>query len=147
MCMIIDMNVAHKVFLRDDDPDFKAVHDSLFNDRNIRASVVYGGELLREYNRNNAVRRVVAALDRAARARKINDDSVDAEAKRLSESGACASDDPHIVALARISHVRLLCSHDRDLHRDFTNKSLLDNPRGKVYQLTAHKGLIKEFCG
>ena len=146
MCIIVDMNVAHRVFLRENDPDFAPVHESLFGTSKPKASIVYGGQLLREYAGNNAVRRVIAILDRAARARRVTDDAVDAETTSLCSAGQCVSDDEHIIALARISGVRLLCSHDRQLHRDFTSKHLIDSPRGKVYQNASHVTLIRTFC-
>jgi len=144
--MIVDMNVAHKVLLRTNDPDFQPVHMSLFVPQRVKGSLVYGGKLLREYMKNNQVRRAIATLDRAGRARRIPDESVDNEADRLRRSNYCVSDDAHIIALARVSNVRLLCSHDHDLHRDFTSKILLDKPRGKVYQYAVHQRLIGEFC-
>lgn len=146
MCLIVDMNVAHKILLTNCDPDFKDVHASLFGNKGTVAKLVYGGQLLREYNGNRAVRRRVAILDTAGRAQKISDEQVDEEAELLLRSGSCVSDDPHIIALAKLSRVRLLCSHDQNLHEDFTNKSLLDNPRGKVYQNSGHKDLLRQFC-
>lgn len=146
MCLIVDMNVAHKILLTNSDVDFKDVHASLFGSKGTIATLVYGGQLLQEYNGNQAVRRRVAVLDAAGRARKVNDGRVDDETQRLSQSGLCSSDDPHIVALARISGVRLLCSHDQQLHHDFTNKRLLDDPRGKVYQNPTHNHLLRRFC-
>jgi hypothetical protein len=144
MCLIVDMNVAHKVLLTNSDPDFKDVRASLFGNQGTIAKLVYGGEFLREYNGNRAVLRRVAVLDTAGRTRKMRDDQVDEEAKNV--AGSCVSDDPHIIALARVSGVRLLCSHDHALHKDFTNKALLDNPRGKVYQNAGHKDLLRQFC-
>ncbi len=53
------------------------------------------------------------------------------------------SDDPHILALALVSGCRLLFSHDKNLHKDFTGKHFL-SPRGKVFQdLDKHKKLLK----
>ncbi len=147
MCLIIDVNVAHRALLTPNDPDFHPVHASLFSNRAIIGKLVYGGELSREYSRNGSIRRTVALLDRAGRAIKINDGDVDEETALLQRNGSCVSDDPHIIALAAISGTRLLCSHDRDLHADFTNKALLDRPRGKVYQYARHEKLIRHFCG
>ena len=146
MCLIVDMNVAHKILLAESDADFKDVHASLFGNKGTISKLVYGGELLREYNKNNAVRRQIALLDTAGRARKISDEQVDEESGNVSRSGLCVSDDPHIIALARVRSVRLLCSHDQNLHQDFTNKTLLDHPRGKVYQNSTHKDLLRQFC-
>jgi hypothetical protein len=73
------------------------------------------------------------ALDKAGRAVRIPDADVDAEQKRLEAVGKYKSDDPHILALARVSRVRLLCSNDHLLCADFKNKKLIDKPRGKIY--------------
>ena len=58
----------------------------------------------------------------------------------------CVSNDPHVIALARISGARLLCSRDQKLHSDFGNKHLVDNPRGSVYQDIPHAPLIARHC-
>lgn len=147
MCVIIDANVARRVLLVIDDPDFKDVHAALFDPRHTKVKLVYGGKLSNEYARVHEIRRIVATLDRAGRAIKVDDDMVNQETANVSNSRLCISDDPHIIALALVSNVRLLCSHDRDLHTDFTNKTLLDKPRGKVYQTAKHVDLLRRFCG
>ena len=148
MCLIIDNNVVHRILLRQDDEDFRDVSARLFGKSGARAVVVYGGLLLaREYKLNREVLRVLRALDQAGRARIVPFDLVQEETDAVEESGLCVSNDSHIIALARVGKVRLLCSHDRDLHQDFTNKSLLDEPRGKVYQTRKHKKLLNHFCG
>jgi hypothetical protein len=126
MCLIIDANVVHKVFptpSEDLGPVLKAIFEG-------RARVVYGGELSREYQRTDAFRRFLLRLDQQGSARQVADAKVDAETRRLVESGACVSDDPHIIALAIVGAVRLLCSEDDDLATDFTNPALLRKPQG-----------------
>ena len=147
VCLIIDANVVHQVLLRQDDADFRDVSARLFGADKATASVVYGGRLLVEYQTSEQVMRVLRLLDQAGRARAIPSDQVDEETRRVSKSELCVSNDPHIIALARVSKVRLLCSRDRALHNDFTNKRLLDSPRGKVYQKRSHKRLLVRFCG
>ncbi|MCI0490774.1 MAG: hypothetical protein L0229_29625 [Blastocatellia bacterium] len=147
MCLIVDVNVAHRVLLVSDDPDFKDVHICLFTNSNPKGSLVYGGKLTDEYSRNHEIIRTLVKLDQAGRARKADDDLVNEEMERIIQSGLCESNDEHIIALARVGRVRLLCSHDKDLHADFTNKALLDKPRGKVYQKPRHKNLLSRFCG
>jgi len=147
MCLIVDTNVAHKILLRRDDPDFKDVHARLFATTKPTAALVYGGRLAREYAANASVRRVVLALERNGAAIRVSNDLVERESGWALASGLCRSDDPHILGLARAANVRLLCSHDRDLHADFTNRALLSNPRGKVYQTRRHRPLLREFCG
>ena len=146
MCLIIDVNVAHKILLMSDDPDFRDVHECLFTSKMPHARIAHGGKLTREYLHSHKIRRVLVELDRAGRAWKVDDELVEREVEWVLESGLCESDDEHIIGLARVSHVRLLCSHDQALHIDFTNKALLDKPRGKVYQTRKHKRLLRKFC-
>lgn len=147
MCMIVDANIAHRALIEENDPDFGEIHDSLFSNVMPHAKIVYGGHLTTEYNQSNKLRRIVAQLDRAGRARQMENLPVDQEADRVERTGLCQSDDFHIIALARVSRVRLLCSHDQALHADFTNRLLLAWPRGKVYQNRTHKALLRTFCG
>ena len=71
---------------------------------------------------------------------------------------SCRSNDQHIIALAHVGGARLLYSNDGDLHDDFDDKGLIDNPRGKVYSTRkkknftrAHERLLrlkkKDLCG
>lgn len=48
------------------------------------------------------------------------------------------SDDPDIIALARVAGVKLLVSGDTDLHADF--KSVVG---GRVYQTRSHRALLR----
>lgn len=147
MCLIVDNNVAARTLTKPGDPDFGPVHDALFSTTpQVPAKLVYGGTLKREYFLSPLIRRLILLLDQAGRARQIPDTEVDAEAQALSDAGGCKSNDHHIIALARIGHARLLCSHDQLLHADFTCKSLVDNPRGKVYQTASHKHLLRTCC-
>ena len=136
MPTIIDVHIAPLALFKGD-PQFRPISDGI-EDGTIR--VVYGGRLTREYNKIQEVMRRIATLDRAGRALLV--DGVDAQEEVLTNSNACVSDDQHIIALAQLSGARLLCSFDQLLHSDFTNKKLLDKPRGKVYQDTSHAKLI-----
>ena len=146
MCLIIDTNVVARVFSSEKDPDFGKLHHSLFLGGNPSVRIVYGGKLGREYLKVSLVTRLLLLLDRAGRARKIPNQAVNTEEMRITKLKICKSDDPHVIALARISGVRLLCSHDRALHKDFRNKKLLDKPRGRVYQDDGHRQLLMEAC-
>lgn len=54
----------------------------------------------------------------------------------------CRSNDHHVIATARATDCRLLFSHDRQLHKDFTNLDILPRPQGKVYQTHHHAHLL-----
>lgn len=148
MCLIVDANVVNRIFLAEDDPDFKDLHASLFADRKPIAIVVYGGKLVEEYQRSrHEVIRILAELTRVGRARKMDDSLIESEHEIVIQLGICMSNDTHVIALARVGKVRLLCSHDKNLGIDFKNKALLNNPRGKVYKNTKHNKLLEQFCG
>ena len=143
MCLIVDINVAHRILLVEVDEQYGHVRKCL--DRNL-ARIVYGGELNREYQRSESIRRIIVAYDRAGKARKIDDKLVDNETEVIQELALCRSNDVHIIALARVANVRLLCSADQALHEDFRNKALIDKPRGSVYQDESHKHLLRQHC-
>ncbi len=146
MCLIIDVNVAREVFSDTEEPDFAEIRKALFLSKAPGVRIVYGGLLREEYLRVEQVRRALVVLDRAGRVQKVSDAKVVAETISIELLHLCVSNDTHIIALARVAGVRLLCSRDQALQTDFSNKKLIDNPRGKVYQNASHKHLIKQFC-
>ncbi len=143
MCIIVDANVISRVLLRPLDPDFAPVNARLFAASGRITKLVYGGKKLREeYHRVRSVVGIISQLDRLGRIRIVPDGEIDAEEKSLIEGGDCESDDEHILAVARIAHVRVLVSHDQELHSDFKNHKFLSSPRGRVYQNADHTHVL-----
>lgn len=142
MCLIVDTNLVTKVFVEFEERDFAPIRTALARRR---ATAVWGGRLKREYFALARYRRLFAEYERSGSLRMIPDSEVDEEETRVVQDGACRSDDQHIVALARCSGVRLLCSRDQDLHADFTNPGLL-SPPGSVYQRRSHRKLLSRHC-
>lgn len=144
MCVIIDTNLAFRIFTSAPADDFRPVFDWLHApDKN--GCLVFGGKLFKEVsNRTDSVR-YLRALAQAGRAYRIPDARVDDEEQRVTCSGLCKSDDPHVVALARVSGARILCSHDQALHQDFRNSRLIAKPRGHVYQNATHTPLLQHI--
>lgn len=146
MCLIIDTNVAARVFSSDADTDFQPVRDSLFRPHGLKAKLIYGGKLLEECHRMQDLVFLLVELQRQNRVVFFADDVVNDEEERVAALGICRSNDPHVLALARVSGVRLLCTHDGDLITDFTNEDIIHTPRGKVYQRAEHAPLLARFC-
>lgn len=121
---------------------FSTLHNLLFNNKKHKAILVYGGELRREYFRSNKVKKMIAQLERAGKAIYIKDDLVDSITEKLLKDNLCVSNDQHIVALSKISRVKLLCTNDSKLEMDFTNAKLLKKPRGKIYKNESHNHLL-----
>lgn len=146
MCLIVDANVATKVFSDATDVEFAPVKDWLFSEKH-QARIAIGGKLRTEILQIERVRKAFLTLSRAGRVRDVGDALVDAEAERLDADGLMISNDSHVVALARVSGARLLCSEDKALHTDFKNANVL-RPKGKIYQDSTHRHLLtrRDIC-
>lgn len=136
MCAIIDASVVDDAFAKDRKKRSPAAAGFLRWAQR-QGGVVLGGRLRKELDGTSEFRRWAQDIRRAGRLRTFDDGQVN----RLEGELAAAkdrdpkfyrSDDPHILALARISGARLLYSDDRPLHGDFKNPALLDPP-GAIY--------------
>jgi len=143
MCLILDTDIVHKVF-RGPSPDFEPVHQALTSGR---ARCVYGGGLTREYRQIEWFRRLLLRLDQQGIAQQFDNSKIDSDEQKLRGTGICQSNDIHVLALAIVSRVRLLCSEDELLGEDFTNPAILSKPRGSIYKRAEHAHLIREHCG
>ena len=75
------------------------------------------------------------------RVKLISEDEVQKAMGKIQASDL-KSDDPHIIALAQVSGVKLLVSGDKALHADF--KEII---KGKIYQTKKHQNLLKpDLC-
>ena len=147
MSIILDTNIACRVLIIDDDPDFCDLHKCIcFDNGLVKMKIVYGGKLTDEYIRNNEIRKKILSLDRAGRAIIIDDNEVEKETNNVNNLNICLSDDEHVIALARVGKVRLLSTNDKNLQKDFNNKGLVDKPRGKIYKSNKHNHLLNRFC-
>ena len=131
MCLIVDANLAATVFASPPHPDFEPVLDWLDKQD---GRIVFGGRLATELERLEKPRRYLRTLLQAGRAWRLSDESVDEEEAVVADTGLCRSNDSHVIALARVSGARTLCTNDRDLQTDFKNPQLVSNPRGSIYK-------------
>lgn len=138
MCAILDANVAWQVFGADRPPAGRAFFDRIDSGR---VRLVVGGLLRRELDRSEVFQKWRRQAELAGRITLLNDDAVDETARQLEQENTCRSDDEHVVAIARLSGARLLYSNDVALQDDFTDKALVDRPRGKVYSTRIHQDL------
>jgi hypothetical protein len=134
---------ARQVLINGSDPIFTSVRDKIFSGA---LKLAYGGRLRTEYLKSDAIRRILRVLDGSGKARAYPDNVITDEIAKIKRTKVCISNDFHIIALAKVSGARLLCSGDKPLHCDFKNKTLLDNPRGLVYQTSAHRDILNSYC-
>lgn len=137
--MILDANCIGKYNKNPDDEDLKPVKQWIaskngkivYSDTDkFRSEWVAGGgyTLRRELLRRNKLKLVSAQ-------------EVQQKENEIKEQ--LASDDPHIIALALIAHVKVLISDDNKLIQDFKEHV----SQGKVYKTKGHKHLLrKDTC-
>ena len=141
MGAILDANVAHEVFGGSNRPEAgRQFFDQINRGEGI---LVAGGKLLQELL-GTSVRRDIEEAFRSGRMKRINDRKIDALTKELQDQKEFKSNDPHVLALAQASGARLLYSNDGDLQKDFGNKGLIDQPRGKIYSTKRSNGEFKK---
>ena len=104
MCAIVDANAVSLVF--------GGIQDSPEVAREFRARIdsgkmtlVVGGELKRELSHHADFNEWFGEASQTNRVYMVPDSVVDGESGTL--AGSCKSDDPHVVALARVSGARL----------------------------------------
>ena len=154
MCAILDANVAREVF--EDESHEAGLRFRRWIETGSRRLVV-GGKLTDELSRaSGKFRRWVLTAQAQGRIKREQDGVVNQRVLDLTGRGNCLSNDTHIIALAQISGARLLYSNDKALQKDFKNKQLIDNPRGRIYSTLkggdfskAHQSLLanRSPCG
>ena len=102
--------------------------------------LIVGGPLTQELSKVGGAADQMQSWLQAGLAFREDTAKIELEQGRI--EGRCSSNDPHIIALARVSGARLLCSSDKKLHTDFRDRALINNPRGAVYQGAAHTHLL-----
>lgn len=147
MCVIIDTCVAVHALSHTPHPDYKPLVDWIYSTRECHGIVVHGGRLTDELMKIGNVAQTLKKLQQAGRARLIADERVRLEEIAIRSAATPRSNDIHVLAVARASGARLLCTNDTTggLEDDFCNKSFLDEPRGRVYKYSspAHKRLLQ----
>ena len=142
MCIIVDANRMGALLA--DPPEEDAAPVRRWIDTG-RGSVVYstGGKFAKEIQ--GRARQRLLRYSQAGRARFVPEDRFVDDQNTL--KGQIRSDDPHVLALARATGVRLLYTGDADLIADFKDKAFLDRPRGKIYSGAANANLLtKSVC-
>ena len=137
MCAIVDANAAHEVFGSN---PFEA-GDKFFRWINQGSGrLAAGGKLLQELEAGSPDFRKWASQGvLSGKMRILNESEVSARTERIEHAGLHTSNDAHILAVAQLSGARLLFSNDKTLRNDFTNKTLIDKPQGKVYSTLRSK--------
>lgn len=132
MCIVIDMNTIPKVFDKNNlfHSEFEPVYNWIFND--IGKFVMGGTTFYEELSKMNSYLRLVNILRDKKKVIKVQDVIVDNEENKIKEflnDEKC--DDPHILALLKISQCKLLCSNDDRMFPYI--KKVYSKNRPKIY--------------
>jgi hypothetical protein len=144
MCIIIDANAAHEIGSAPIHPDARPVLRWLSSKR---GTLALGGRLTDELYRT-PLKRLLVELTRAGAAKLYQASLIHETERRVHATGACISNDLHILALALVSGARLLYSRDQALHADFRHPEIINSPRGHIYSSLDHQHLLwNAVCG
>ena len=144
MCIIVDANRLGDFLADPVKPDSAPIRKWL-DQGGGRLVYSTGGAFAREVGRR--LRTKLSDYVRAGKASVIPADRFAEDERGLAGRADRRSDDPHVLALARATRVRLLYTNDPGLVADFTNKKFIDRPRGKIYSRAANARLLaKAAC-
>ena len=127
MCMIIDANRLGR-FLGDPVHEDAAPIRAWLDRRGGRIVYSTGGNFAREVGRG--LRTKLADYVRAGKAVLVPPDRF--EDDEIALEPLIRSNDPHVIALARATGVRLLYTGDGDLSSDFKDGRFINQPRGRA---------------
>jgi hypothetical protein len=144
VCLIVDASIASLVFGDQPSPRFGPVLRWLYQEE---GRLVYGGHLANELRKVGAAARSIAELRKAGKALLYDDARLADDERAVQKTGHLRSNDGHVIALARVSGARVLCSDDQNLIRDFTDRNLISKPRGSVYMQEEHIALLEHCRG
>ena len=139
MCVIVDASVVGLVFSHPRRADYRPLWDWL---EKRGGMLIYGGRLAAS-GELRGVRTLLVRLKQAGQAYECPKADVDREEKVVKKLGLCKSNDPHVIAIARVSGARVLCAEDHALEADFKNLSLVPKPKGSIYKNVTHSRLLK----
>lgn len=130
MCIILDTN-KYGDFLDHENKDMQPIREWIKR----KGKIAYSPTPTFERELSAGMRMQFSVYDEAGKMKNFSIEEVKNEENNLPE---LESDDPHIIALALVSGVRVLVSMDRDLHTDF--KGVVG---GKVYQTKSHRRMLR----
>lgn len=125
MCAIVDNDVRDEVFGGARSEAGRYLFDWLTDGR---GKLAVGGKLRRELSGSSSFVRWMKVAQLAGRVVSVEDGRVDQESDRILQEGLCESNDPHVLALARVSRSRLLFTNDQRLQKDFRNPQIIGRP-------------------
>lgn len=146
MCIILDINILSSVFSQaamkheEFEPVLKWITEG-------HGRVVYGGTKYKKELRKTPYLKIFSLLNIYNRAIPLNDEEVDQEQQYVeSLENDPDFDDPHIIAMVRVSGCKLLCSNDTRSIRFIRDKKFYTRPirPPKFYTKRRNSSILKD---
>lgn len=141
MCLIVDACVSHEVFGQRS-PRTDKIWEWLQKDGRLAC----GGRLLTELQHSRNGLRLLAELRRQSKLQTARQDQVDAEETLIRALPALRSNDPHVLAVARLTGARTLFTSDGQLMDDFRDRDLV-SPPGRIFSKHTQTSLLSHTPG
>lgn len=136
MLIIIDANVSNEMVC----DEAGVIVVKYISNRKLKLSICK--KLINELSKTK-LRPLIVEWSRAGLVYKVDDQKYRAGELAI-KSKKLRSNDAHVIVLALVSGARILFSKDQDLHADFKDISILNNPQGRVYQDKSHEHILRE---
>ena len=140
--IIVDVNAFHK-FKDINHEDSKPIHQCIENGK---LRLVYGNDekSLEEINDDQDMKKIIRRIGKKGTF-QVDSKKKKEEIEQNPYIGKeqIKSNDFHILAVALTDkNTRLLFTGDKKLQKDFKNKKIINNPKGKIYQDKQHSHLL-----
>ena len=131
MCIIIDTNLYGEF-----GKEYMKPLRQWIEKRGGKIVYSWAGDIGRELNAHGSMKERLGRYLQAGRAKLIPKKEVERE-KEVVDGLDLQSNDPYIIALARVSNTLLLTSKDSALCEDFKDKKIIERG-GKIYKARSH---------
>ncbi len=121
--------------------DMQFIHNWL-DESSGRIAYTTGGAFNDELNKIHKAKRWLMGNLESGKAKLISPEAC-ADAEKEFPIKEIMSDDPHILALAKAGNIKILCTNDKKLKKDFKNRI-----KGKIYETKEEHGkmLLSNHC-
>ena len=144
MCVVIDINVINAVFSEQNakHSEFRAVKQWILKGK---GKLVFGGSTYKRELKDEAVLSMIAELERSRKTVHVDDNKVDQWESRFKAMIPRADfDDPHLVAIFRVSRCLVFCSEDQVAGQYVQKRSFYPkrHPIPYIYKRGCHRRLL-----
>ena len=144
MCLVLDTNCFNSFF----DPDNEEFSPALAWLVGGKGKLVIGGTTYgEELSKAHKYRKMFVNLEKMGKVVSLNLADVDNEEEKVLQikDENKDFDDPHLVAIIRVSKCKIICTNDKRAHKFLKDKAFYKGcTKPKIYQKKQHKNLLTD---